>query len=172
MSLASHFPRCCAIVGLCVHLGCDRSATDIPAKRPRPVRTAILKERQTPGGSLVAASVGSWKTERIGFEVGGRVEFVVEQNTEVEGRIVAKDGKQISTGTPVARIESERFELNVALADGEVARAQQDLVVAETSLNETIPAQIEAANARAELARAEYARQRRLMDRNAGSRGE
>ena len=121
---------------------------------------------------MVAASVGSWKTEQVGFEVGGRVEFVVERNTEVSGQIFDSEGARVFSGTPIARIENERYKLNVALAEAELARAQQELAVANTNLRETIPAQIEAATARKVLAAAEYGRQERLFNSNAGSKGD
>ncbi|MEM6471833.1 MAG: HlyD family efflux transporter periplasmic adaptor subunit, partial [Planctomycetota bacterium] len=108
----------------------------------------------------------------LGFEVSGRVEFVVDQNAEIEGRTSDASGKLIIAGTPIARIESERYELAVANAKAAVARAEQDLVVAQTDLDETIPAQIEAANASIELARVEYDRSKRLRAQNAGSQGD
>ncbi|MEM8670470.1 MAG: HlyD family efflux transporter periplasmic adaptor subunit [Planctomycetota bacterium] len=158
----------------CVALsGCGRDEKVIPAKRPRPVVTEVLSQQSSPSAALVAASVGSWKTEQIGFEeVGGRVEFVVERNTEVEGRITDRDGQRISDGTPVARIESERFKLNVELAKAEVAQAEQNLIVAETNRDETIPAQIAAAKANEVLALAELNRQKRLFNSNAGSQND
>lgn len=162
----------CGCLFLACCWGCDHQGDSIADRRPRPVEVQQLVKQPPPSSSLVAASVGSWKTEQIGFEVGGRIEFVVERNTEIEGRIFDQDGNLISAGTPVARIENERFKLAVLRAESEVTRAEQNLEVAKTNLLETIPAQIDAANANADLARAEYDRQTQLMNRNAGSRGD
>ncbi|MEM7561271.1 MAG: HlyD family efflux transporter periplasmic adaptor subunit, partial [Planctomycetota bacterium] len=53
-----------------------------------------------------------------------------------------------------------------------LARAEQDLSIGETELDETIPAQISAANASVELAKVEYERAKTLRARNAGSQSE
>ncbi|MEM6474342.1 MAG: hemolysin D, partial [Planctomycetota bacterium] len=107
--------------------GCGSPEDDTPERRPRPVVTEIIKRQTPPDAALVTASVGSWKTEEIGFEVQGRVEFVVEENTPIEGRIFDADDQPVSSGTPIARLESERFALQVARAKSEVASTQQNL---------------------------------------------
>ena len=94
---------------------------------------------------------------------------MVDQNPEIEGRTRDASGRLIIEGTPIARVESERYELAVATAAASVARAEQDLVIAQTDLDETIPAQIDAAEASVELARVEYDRSKRLSAQNAGS---
>ncbi|MEM6366474.1 MAG: HlyD family efflux transporter periplasmic adaptor subunit, partial [Planctomycetota bacterium] len=134
--------------------------------------TRTLIQQLPPNAALVTASAAAWKTEDLGFEVSGRVEFVVDQNAEIEGRTFDASGKLIIAGTPIARIESERYELAVATAKAAVARAEQDLAVAQTDLDETIPAQIDAANASVELARVEYDRSKRLRAQNAGSQSD
>ena len=157
---------------LCLPVGCDSNPATEIIRRPRPVTTVKLAESPPPSQSLVTASVGSWKTEPIGFEVGGRIEFVVEENPPIEGRVFAAQGQELIEGTPVARVESERFELQVARASAEVSRASQNLLVAETELNESIPAQIAAAVASRTLAQQDFDRSQKLNARNAGSEGE
>ncbi|MEM9645511.1 MAG: HlyD family efflux transporter periplasmic adaptor subunit [Planctomycetota bacterium] len=153
-------------------IGCGKSDQGIPEKRPRPVSTGVLLERFPPDASLVTASVDSWKTEEIGFEVGGRVEFVVEPRTEVRGRIQDETGNMIAEGTPMGRLESERYELQVAKGESEVVRAEKSLLAAETELNESMPAQMSAAKATRELARADYERIIKLASSNATSQSE
>ncbi|MEM6468935.1 MAG: HlyD family efflux transporter periplasmic adaptor subunit [Planctomycetota bacterium] len=158
------------VLSTCLALvGCDSPDEAIVQRRPRPVATRTLIKQLPPNAALVTASAAAWKTEDLGFEVSGRVEFVVDQNAEIEGRTRDASGKLILAGTPIARIESERYELAVATAKATVARAEQDLVVARTDLDETIPAKIEAANASVELARVEYDRSKRLRAQNANS---
>ncbi|MDA8745123.1 HlyD family efflux transporter periplasmic adaptor subunit [Rubripirellula amarantea] len=132
----------------------------------------VLTKQHPPDAPLIAASVGAWQTEEIGFEVSGRVEFVADLNTEIDGRIYDSDGNRIVEGTPVARLESERYSLQVSRAKSEVKRAEQNLVVAQTELDESIPAQIEAAAARAELAKTELDRSQTLKQQNAVSQSE
>ncbi|MEO1524341.1 MAG: HlyD family efflux transporter periplasmic adaptor subunit [Planctomycetota bacterium] len=140
--------------------------------RPRPVTFQTLKKGEAPDAALVSASVGSWKTEDIGFEVGGRVEFVAEPNTAVEGRVFDKQGELIVEGTPIGRLENERYRLRVEQAKADVAQAEQNLIAANVELNDTIPAQIAAAVATRTLAKTEYDRSVSLFKQNAGSEGE
>ena len=115
-----------------VTTGCGSEQTEIPERRPRPVIVDALRKQSPPNASMVSASVGSWKTEQIGFEVSGRIDYVVEPNTEIEGRISDKEGNVITKGTPVGQIESERYSLQVAMAKAEVTRAEQNLLAAKT----------------------------------------
>ncbi len=160
------------LIAACATVGCERQETVIPERRPRPVTVKLLTKQQPPHGSLVSASVGSWKTEQIGFEVGGRVEMVAEPNTEIEGRVHDESGTLIVEGTPVARIDDERYRLQVDKAKADVTRAEQNLAAAQTELNESIPAQIAAAVATRNLAKTEYERSQRLFAQNAGSQGD
>jgi len=153
-------------------VGCGSREQIIPEKRPRPVAVKMLTSRLPPDASLVSASVASWKTQEIGFEVAGRVEFVVEPNTEIEGRIADEDGKLILEGTPIGRLENERYRLQVDRAQAEVARAEQMLRAAEIELKASIPARIAAADATRDLAQIEYDRSKRLFDQDAGSQGD
>ena len=111
-----------------------------------------------PESSLVTASVASWKSEQIGFEVGGRLEWVVEPNEEIEGRVEDTEGTLIVQGAPVARIENERYRLGVERAKAEVERATQNLAAVTIEFEKGLPAQIDAARAEEQLAKAEYKR--------------
>ena len=152
--------------------GCGQQQDTVPDKRPRPVAVTILQKQQPPQGSLVSASVACWKEEQVGFEVSGRVESVVEPNTAIKARIHREDGKVMFPGTPIAKIENERFRLQVQKAKADVTRAEQTLIAAETEANESIPAQIAAARASRDLAEIEFERSQRLYARNAGAKGD
>tara|TARA_R110002020_G_scaffold403635_6_gene613760 strand:- start:961 stop:2787 length:1827 start_codon:yes stop_codon:yes gene_type:complete len=161
-----------AIVFFSLTIGCDRNTKGTLEKRPRPVVVQLLKKQPPPSSSSISASVASWKTEEIGFEVGGRVEYVLEPNTEVEGRVFDESGNLLIEGTPIGKIESERYQLAVALAKSDVVKAEQNLAVAEITLKESIPAQIAAAEATLSKVRTEYDRNLKLLEQNAVSQGE
>ena len=147
-------------------VGCDLQPTQIVVqKRPLPVAVMSLTKSPAPSASLTAASAGSWKTEDIGFEVSGRIEFVVEQNASIEARV--DSGGSQAAGTPIARIEAERFRLQVARADADVRRARQSLIAAETELTESIPAQIASAIAARTLAETDFQRSESLLKQSA-----
>ncbi|MFT5522931.1 MAG: multidrug efflux pump subunit AcrA (membrane-fusion protein) [Pirellulaceae bacterium] len=86
----------CAIL-LC---GCS-GATDPSAatELPRPVSTITLRIEDRSSESRIAGSVAAWKTEELGFEVSGRLEFVIEPEEDVEGRIFSTTGTVSNTGT-------------------------------------------------------------------------
>ncbi|MEM6471259.1 MAG: HlyD family efflux transporter periplasmic adaptor subunit, partial [Planctomycetota bacterium] len=90
----------------------------------------------------------------------------------IEGRIFDADDQPVSSGTPIARLESERFALQVARAKSEVASTQQNLRAAQTELEGSIPAQIAAAIASRTLAENDFKRSSSLINKNAASQGE
>ena len=77
-------------------IGCDaRKKDEIAPAMPRPVTVMVLEETDSSRLERQAGTVAAWKTEEIGFEVSGRVSFVAEEGTAVEGRINDADGKPI-----------------------------------------------------------------------------
>ncbi len=131
------------------HIGCqpaDSSQTQ-PA-HPRPVTVMTLKKANPEIRSLLAGSVLAWKKETIGFNVNGRVKFVAEPGTNVEGRVTDENnGNVVQPGTLVARIEDRRYEIAVREARARV----QDM------------------QAEHERSREEYQRQLRIFNAGAGS---
>lgn len=168
-------------VAFSVLLGCQNKAREELAikKNPRPVQVETLALGLPPTAALVSASAGSWKTEQIGFEVGGRVEWVLEPNADIEGRIVVNgepgqesERKVLIEGTPIARLESERYRLQVESAKAEVARAQQSVAAVEIEIEKSLPSQMRAAIAERTLAKTELDRSRRLVAQNAGAQAD
>lgn len=153
--------------------GCEANKGDEDqAKKPRPVEIESLRLESPPTSAMVSASVASWKTEEIGFEVSGRIEWVAEPNTDIEGRVVDADGNELIAGTPIARVESERYELQVATAKAEVERAKESVNAAMIELEWSIPSQSKAAEAEKKLADTEYRRSQRLFQQNAGAQSD
>lgn len=151
--------------------GTNENATSVE-KKPRPVEVQMLRRELPPSSALVTASVASWKTEQIGFEVGGRVEWVAEPNTDIEGRVFDAEGKLLVRGTPVARVESERYQLQVETASAEVERADESVKAALIDLENSLPAQMRAAEAAMKLAQTEFDRSKRLVQQNAGAQSD
>lgn len=203
---------------VCSASGCGSSAETTSVRAPRPVTVMPLLLTDPPNAAYVSASVGSWKQEDIGFEVDGRVEFVEEQNTEIEGRILAqpesepesepksepeseseltdeeievasdaelklaielalgvetelknKVDRVIVEGTPIGRIDSQRFELQVQRAEAEITRAENAVVAALVELIKGIPAEIRAATASRNLAEIELKRSVELFEKRAAA---
>ncbi|QDV40806.1 Macrolide export protein MacA [Stieleria neptunia] len=154
--------------------GCDEPTTELREKAPLPVTVMTLSKTVPQSSYSASGSVKSWKTEDLGFEVSGRVEWVLEPGEDIDGRLVDPQDKTkvIMEGTKLAQIESARYEiaLQSAEADLEVAILGKEEI--EIQLNESLPAQIESAEADLELAKAEYERNKKLESRNATSQSE
>ena len=152
-----------------INAGCGSSEEQITQEpKPRPVEVKVLTQGAPPASSLVTAAVASWKTEEIGMEVAGRIEWVAEPNSSIEGQIQDKEGNLILKGDPIARIETKRFELQVQSAQAQVARATQAIASATIELKDSLPAQIKAAKAEERRADINLARSRSLIQKNAG----
>ncbi|MCM2373747.1 HlyD family efflux transporter periplasmic adaptor subunit [Rhodopirellula sp. ICT_H3.1] len=119
-----------------------------------------------------SGSVKSWKTEDIGFEVSGRVEWVREPGQDVDGRIVDPDGVLVQEGTPLAQIEPDRYDIAVEAAEAnlEVARLRKENI--QIRIDDALPAELRSAEANLELAKIEFGRMERLKDQNAASKSE
>jgi multidrug resistance efflux pump len=66
-------------------------------------------------------TVASWKTDQLGFEVAGRVEFVVEPETDIIGHASGRTAR----GTELARLDPTRYELSVESAKAEILTAEK-----------------------------------------------
>ena len=140
-----------------------------PPKRqdaPRPVTVLELKETDPVRSLLLTGSVISWKDQDVSFEVSGRVLFIVEQGTNLEGRWV-EDGKVQVDGDELARIDPESYEIAVARADASVQIAQERVDTARIELNRVLPANLMAAEAELERAKQEYIRSEMLFEEKA-----
>lgn len=141
-------------------------------KKPRPVDTMRLEATLPPNAAYVSASVASWKTEQIGFEVGGRIEWVLEPGKHVDGRVFDEEGNVVFEGTKIAKIDSERYRLQFESAIKEVDRARKSVESAEIELERSIPAQKDAARAELQLAKTELDRSQGLLAKNAASQAD
>lgn len=148
-------------------VGCSKGATETREKNPRPVSVIELKAGIPSTTQQVSATVSSWKTEEIGFEVAGRVSWVLEPGAEIEGRVFDMQGNAVTEGTALAQVDAERYQLAVEAAKAQVEVAQLQSAGIQVNLDSGIPADIEAAEADLELAQVEYDRNKRLVAQNA-----
>ena len=160
--------RICLIV-LATHIvvGCDAPPPAAPA--PRPVSVLTLAESDPGRFERVTGAVASWKTDELGFEVDGRVQFVIEAETDIAGQVYDKDGNVLSEGTLLARLDPTRYELAVETAKAQVAVAEKQREAAQIEYERVIPAETEAATAQRELAKIEVDRNARLASEGAAA---
>jgi RND family efflux transporter MFP subunit len=98
-----------AIVSACSSGGSDEESKPIP----RPVTYLVLEEQNPTTLTRLTGSVESWKMEKVGFQVEGRVLFVLEPGVEIEGNVLDENGNVLSHGTVIAELENERYRLKL-----------------------------------------------------------
>lgn len=80
---------------------------------PRPVTYLVLEEQNPTTLTRLTGSVESWKMEKVGFQVEGRVLRVLEPGVEIEGNVLDENGNVLSYGTVIAELENERHQLKL-----------------------------------------------------------
>lgn len=150
-----------------VFTGCEKKQVDLPPKAPRPVTVMELKESTPESPFNVSGSVQSWKTERIGFEVAGRLQWVLEPGKNVQGQIRDSERNLLRQGTPLAKIDPARYEVAVESAQAALDVAILDREVVGIRINDSLPADIKSAKADVKLAETEFERMEQLKQQNA-----
>lgn len=143
--------------------GCEEAHSEAaPRPAARPVSYLSLEKTNPTAEARVTGSVETWKKEWVGFEVAGRVRYVVEPGARVQGRVVDDQGRVVNPGTLIATIGKERYELSVeeARARGEMAKREAEAT--RIDIEETLPAQIREAQAELNRAGKALKRQKRL----------
>ncbi len=164
--------RFIAMITVPLLTGCERAPVAIPAKAPRPVTTFTLEKKTPEASFVVSGAVKSWKTEKIGFEVSGRVQSVLEPGNNIEGQIKDTQGNLISPGVPLAKIDPARYEIAVETAKADLEVAELEREVIEIRINDSIPTEIESATADVGLAETDFNRKNDLREQNAISQSE
>jgi len=108
--------------------------------------------------------VKPWAAEDISFEVSGRLNYIAEAGTALEGRW-DEAGESIVQGDLIGRLDSALFEAAKKVAESQVKTAQ-------ANLENVLPAKVEAARAEMERAKDNYTRLKRLLERKSISEGE
>lgn len=142
--------RCSSIaLGLVVPVvlaasGCRQEQPARP-ESPRPVVAAVIAPIDPGEGLGLTGVVESWAQEKIAFEVSGRVTYIVEADTELEGRWI-ENGQVLIEGDVLATIDPEPYEAALDAAKAEVQTAK-------VNLEKVLPARLD--EAKALLARAQ-----------------
>ncbi|MGI9304308.1 MAG: HlyD family efflux transporter periplasmic adaptor subunit [Gammaproteobacteria bacterium] len=150
--------------------GCDSVETGESVKPPaRPVSYVTLKHSDPSRQSLIAGSVESWKKELVGFQVGGRLQYVREPGVNVQGRVIDEGSEAGALGTLIGSLENERYRLRVEEAKARVMSIEGEAEATRTAIEQTTPSQIREIQAEYNRAQAELKRQERLLTQGAGA---
>ena len=143
--------------------GCQRTppVEQTVIKPPKPVSVMRLSRTKQIQRQLITGTIAPWKTEQIGFEIAGRVSFVIEKNDEVQP--VLPSGLALPP-TPVAKIEPERLEIALETARADKLVAERRLQSNRVAIEQRIPAAIESAESDLKFAQAEFRRTERVKN--------
>ena len=156
------------VLMLVATLGCKPTDDSISAEKPpRPVSVISLIGSAPARFDRVTGTVASWKTDKIGFEVAGRVEFIIEPETDIFGKVYREQGEILTEGTPLARLDPTRYTLNVESVKAQIRNVEKQRDAAQIEIDRVIPAQSDAAKAERDLAQTEVERNEKLVAENA-----
>lgn len=113
-------------VDIFMFTGCGKQDT-ILEPNPRPVTVLKLREINPVKALQLTSSVESWKDEDISFEVNGRVGWIVEMSTNLQG-LWEEDGEIKVQGDILARIDEEHYRIRLRAAAAERDRAHAEYV--------------------------------------------
>lgn len=154
---------------LAITAGCGNGTVPAPAPQPRAVSVFVIQATPPESANLVTGVAGAWKTEDIGFEVSGRVKWVIEPDQDIESELLDADGKQILKPTQLAMLASDRYELAVESARAQVEIALRKEEATKIEVEQSVLAQIASARAETKLAEAEQMRTANLVERKAAT---
>ncbi len=81
--------------------------------KSRPVTVLELEERDFAGDTRLTGSVSLYREEQVGFEVAGRLLWVLDEGKEVEGPVLDENGRLIRPGELIAKLDNTRYRLQV-----------------------------------------------------------
>ena len=148
------------------------SEAEAPTLSARPVTALRLKRVNPEDRVKLTGSVKAWKEQSVGFEVSGRVAWVIDEGTDVDGRIVNENGDMVQEGTVIARIDDTRHKLSVEIAEAQVKSAQAQATATKVELEMILPEKRKAAQADLKSAQNEHERVVQLFKSGTASQAE
>ncbi|MHC4952489.1 MAG: efflux RND transporter periplasmic adaptor subunit [Planctomycetota bacterium] len=156
----------CALA--CALSACGDRSKPTPPDHPRPVKVMEVEEMSPLRPVQVSGSVTPWREEDISFEVSGRIEMIVDRQTNLSGRW--KVGSTVrEKGDVLAKIDTEPYEIARDNSKAQIVVGERDLVAARVELEKVLPAQKKVANVQIRRAEAEYKRKEQAYKDNAVS---
>ena len=115
--------------------GCSEdSADEARTIRLRPVTVLRLEERDFSRETRLTGSVSLYREEKVGFEVFGRLLWVLDEGKEVEGPAFSEDGRLVRSAQVVAKLDDTRYRLQVNALEARINAAQGDLESVQAGL--------------------------------------
>ncbi len=119
---------------------------------PTPVTIYQMVEREFSRTARLTGSIGLYRQENVGFEVGGRMLFVLDLGKEVEGPAVNETGQLVHLGDVIAKLDDRRYQLTVNALEAKLVAMQRDLQAQQIDVDQVTQANLAAAKARLRIA--------------------
>lgn len=123
----------------------DADDTQYPAA---PVTIYELVEQDFTREARLTGSVGLYREEEVGFEVGGRMLFVLDLGKEVEGPAYNEAGHLVRQGDVIAKVDDTRYRLRVQSLEARLQALRKDLEAQRIDVDRVAQADLKAARAR------------------------
>ncbi|MCA9207503.1 MAG: hypothetical protein KDA55_04065, partial [Planctomycetales bacterium] len=107
--------------------------------------TITLATTQPNRSDHLSGTVEAWKSEKLGFEVAGRVQFVVEPEEDVWPVLESAEGEVLRPGTVLARLDPARYLLQVESIQAKIDAMQQNRTAVQLEIERVIPAEMDGA---------------------------
>ncbi|BBM83720.1 efflux RND transporter periplasmic adaptor subunit [Candidatus Uabimicrobium amorphum] len=163
-------------LSLCLvfYCGCEEAKVESKINEfpTTPVKVITLNSKNPSFDLRLTGTVDTWKQEEISFEVGGKIDYVIDSGADVEGPLKNIQGKIVKQGTILAKIDQKIYRLRVESAKADIKALQAEYKTTETEINHVIPAQIAEAKSSLQLAERNYKRLSRLMVTDSTSQSE
>lgn len=144
-----------AVVFLVTIMSKPNSGVAQTVEQRAPVTTLKLTKQAFTREARLTGSVGLYREEDIGFEVGGRVLFVLDLGNEVIGQAFDENGTRVRQGDVIAKIDDTRYRLRVDALAAKVGALEKDLKAQRIDVNQVAQANLRAAHARLKTADSE-----------------
>lgn len=92
-------------------------------------------------------SAEPYRQEDVGFEISGRLLWVLDVGNEVEGRVTKGDGQVVREGDVIAVVDSRRYDQRAKAVRLKRATAEAALATQRVDLEKVAPADVQAARA-------------------------
>lgn len=165
LSLLASFAAVLALVG------CKQEAKP-RQPMPRPVSVLELKETDPSRRLRLTGAVKAWKEEDISFEVNGRVEWTIDEGEEVQGRTQDENGNLLTEGTPLATLDTKRYEARVKSAEAQVRAIRAQAEAVKIDIEQVLPERLKSCQAELTRASKGYERVKGLVKREAATQAE
>lgn len=148
------------LAALPVALGsCSKEVPEV-SERARPVSALTLHSAAPPRAKTATGVIEPFRESDIGFEVAGRLEYVMDIGNEVKGAVLNDDGSYIldGSGAPIERgdviaaIDSTRYQQTVEATQLKVQSSRLNLDSLAIELDQVLRPDLKSAEAQVEAA--------------------